>query len=280
MAEGDPQVQPSVVVEIEKFCSPGAVIIAEMRQTPEKRCVGEGMRALILVERVILPDPVGDEYVQQAIVVVIADGYAHRTLGIAVPIDGQPRFKARVLECTVTVVNVKEIRTHVVDLIDILKPVIVEVAEDHPKAPAGVLADQARSFGHIRKSSVAVVMVEDGLLAFEVIRRAGDGDPFHHTRMGLVRPRSGMRGVQFDKVCHIEVQITIVVVVSKRSPHAPFGEAPMRIPDARRFANFRESAVPIISIELVRTKAGDVEIGKAVVIVVARGAAAVPAAIP
>ena len=89
-----------------------------------------------------------------------------------------------------------------------------------------------------------------------------------------------MRGVQFDKVCHIEVQITIVVVVSKRSPHAPFGEAPVRIPDARRLANFRESAVPIISIELVRTKAGDVEIGKPVVIVVADSAAAVPARIP
>src|SRR2546421_549883 len=152
------------------------------------------MRALILVERVILPDPVGDEYVQQAIVVVIADGYAHRTLGITVAIDGQARFKARVLECTVTVVNVKEIRTHVVDLIDILK--------------------------------------------------------------------------------------TIVVVVSKRSAHAPFGKAPVRIPDARRFANFRESAVPVISIELVRTKAGDVEIGKPVVVVVADSAAAVPARIP
>src|SRR5207249_2627119 len=245
-----------VVVEIEKSYSPRAVIIAEMGQTFEQGCIGEGMRALILVERVILPDPVGDEYVQQAIVVVVADGYAHRTLGITVAIDRQARFKARVLECSVTVVNVKEIRTHVVDLVDILKPVVVEVAEDHAKAPARIFADQARSSGRIRKGPVTVVMVEDGLLAFEVIRRAGDWYIFHHTRMGLARPRSGMPGVQFDKVCHIEVQITIVVVVSKRSPHAPFGEAPMRIPDARRFANFRESALPVISIKCVRAEGG------------------------
>src|SRR3989454_9459096 len=216
MAEGDPQVQPSVVVEIEKFCSPRAVIIAEMRQAPEKRCVGEGMRALILVERVILPDPVGDEYVQQAIVVVIADGYAHRTLGITVAIDRQARFKARVLECSVTVVDVKEIRTHVVDLVDILKPVVVEVAEDHAKAPARIFADQAPSSGRIRKGPVTVVMVEDGLLASEVIRRAGDWYICHHTRMGRAQPRSGNTGGAYDNACTTEVQITIVVVASNR----------------------------------------------------------------
>ena len=77
----------------------------------------------------------------------------------------------------------------------------------------------------------------------------------------------------------VKVKKSIVIVIAKRRSHAPLREVPMWIGDARLLADFRERAVTIIAIQLVGTEAGHVNVGKAIVVVITNGAAAVPARI-
>src|SRR5579875_2514537 len=178
VTEGHPDVQPSVVVEIKQLRSPAAVFVTELCQTLQDRYILKSVGTLIFVERLVLFHPVGDQNIHQTIVVVITHCHAHGALRIAVSVHGKSRFIAGLPKCPIAIVNVKEIRTRIVDLVDVLKTVVVKVSEHNPKTPAEILlrAEKSRSFRHIGESPIAIIVIEDALFPGIVVGGTCNGN--------------------------------------------------------------------------------------------------------
>src|SRR5579875_2824077 len=83
-----------------------------------------------------------------------------------------------------------------------------------------------------------------------------------------------------DEVGYVEVKAAIIVIISPRRSHAPFEEGPVRIGYARRLRDIGECPIAVVAIELIRAEAGEVDIRKAVIRVVAHRTAAAPARHP
>src|SRR5213080_1914971 len=123
--------------------------------------------------------------------------------------------------------------------------VVVEVSENDPKAMPGILADNTGRLAHVRKSAVTVVVVQEALLAVEVIRWACNGDPFQLARIRIGRARRRIPRIELGKIGHVEVKVAVVIVVTERYTHAPFGKVPMRVGDAGGLAHVCKSPIAV-----------------------------------
>ena len=83
MPAGDEKIDPSIVVEIEKPRAPFHVGIAGSSHACFPTDVVKARGAQIVVEAIPLVHEVGDEDVEPAIVIVIAEVHAHRSFGVS-----------------------------------------------------------------------------------------------------------------------------------------------------------------------------------------------------
>src|SRR5439155_14413225 len=279
MTEGHPEVQPSVGIEIEESRSPAAVFVPDAGQTPEAGCIHKRVRTLILVKRLILVDPVGNQDVHQTVVIVVSHGHAHCALAVAEAVHRKPRLIARFAKGAVAIVDIIKVRPGIVDLINVLTSVVVEVSKDYAKASAEIfaLANQACRPGDIGKGAITVVVVENALLSFEVIRWAGDRNLLELACIGVRRPRRQTPRIKLREIRYVQVEASIIVVVSKRRAHAPLRKTPTSISNTGGSGNFREGSVAVVSIKPVRAVAGQVDIGESIVVVIADSASTMPA---
>ena len=121
-------------------------------------------------------------------------------------------------------------------MINVLQAVVVEVTENDSKTASKTLrwTDQARRLGHIGELSVSVVVIEDSLFAFKGVGRASNRHFLQLARIGIFRPRGKMGRIKFDKICNIEIQQAVIVIVAEGRAHAPFGKLPMRVSHSRQ----------------------------------------------
>src|SRR5712691_12300 len=279
MAVGNPEIQPPIVVEVEELCAPAAVSISRWESQSELRGpIHEEMGALVFVERVVLLDPLRDEYIEQAVVVVVSHSHAHGPFGAAVPVHSQSRFPACISERAVTVVDVIEVRSGVVDHVNVRAAVVIEVTENDPETMPGILANNTGRLAYVCKRAITVVVVEEALLAFEIVWRTCNGNPFQLARVGIGRARRRIPGIELGKIGHVQVKVAVIIVIAERCTHTPLGEGPVRVGDAGSLAHVRKSPIAVVAIKLVWAEARDVNVGIAVVIVVTHCTAAMPAA--
>ena len=134
MAVRDKQIDPAVVVVIEKLRAPADVRQTHRRDLRGVRKIGERVFAVVMIKRVVFVGEVGDEDVELAVVIVVAGGHAHAALLAAVFIDRGARSEPDLFKRAVAFVAVMKIRRRVVGDEDIDQAVVVEVAGEHAEA--------------------------------------------------------------------------------------------------------------------------------------------------
>ena len=122
-------------------------------------------------------------------------------------------------------------------------------------------------------------MVEQVLFAFVFFWRAGNGHSLHLTGAVFAWRWEFRLVIEFGEIGHVEIQITVVIVVSEGCTHAPLGEAPTRIGHSCGFAHFGKRPIAVVAIKLVGTEVGHIQIQVTVIIIIAHRDTAAPGGI-
>ena len=113
-----------------------------------------------------------------------------------------------------------------------------------------------------------MVEIEQVLLSVEIVRGADDGHSRQLARAVLGRRKCGGGEIQRRGIGHEQVQVPIVVDVSERASHAPFGRRADGTGNARLARDFCKAA-PIVPVELVCPVVGNKRIRIAIPVVIA-----------
>src|SRR3569832_761938 len=105
----DKQVDPTVVIVIEKLRAPADVRQAQRRDLRCVRKIGKRVLAVVMVKRVVFVREDGDEDVELAVVIVVAGGHAHASLLAAILVDRSARAGSDFLGRAVAYVSVVEV---------------------------------------------------------------------------------------------------------------------------------------------------------------------------
>ena len=117
--------------------------------------------AQVAIEGVVVVGKVGDEDVQQPIVVVVGEIDAHAALGDAVVgISGSGK-QADLGKGPVPLVLEHEVGHLIVGHVEVQVPVVVVVGPHHPESVGGLHTPHSGLLGHILEDALAVVAVED-----------------------------------------------------------------------------------------------------------------------
>src|SRR5438105_4709064 len=109
--------------------------------------------AIIMVEKIVLAVAIGDEQIEETIVVIIAPGAAHRACCIrGDAAGGDSRERA------IAVIVVQKIPLAIVCHEQIKEAVVIVVAPGTAFRGADVIDDTARS--DLRKTAVAIIVIE------------------------------------------------------------------------------------------------------------------------
>src|SRR5258705_11233122 len=77
---GYKQIQPTVIVIVEKLCSPTDVRKTNLGDLRLEGDVSKRIVAVVVIENVVLVVEIGYEQIQPSVMVVIAKGHSHGTL--------------------------------------------------------------------------------------------------------------------------------------------------------------------------------------------------------
>ena len=232
--------------------------------------VGEGAVAPVGVEGVDVVGEVGDEEIEVAVAVVVPRVDAHARLGAAVLAVGQTRGGADFAEAESALVAEEEVRLGVVGHVDVGVAVGVEIGEHHPEARQAVPGDPGRVPGR-REPAAAEIAVEAVGLAGDPLGPAVAAQPL----VPAPEPAAGgIVEIELHVVDHVEVQEPVAVEIPEGGARAPAA-----VVHPRRPPGLGEGLSAAIEVEAVGAPVGDVEIGVAVVVGVAHGAAHAPAGV-
>jgi hypothetical protein len=135
------------------------------------------------------------------------------------------------------------------------KSIAIVVSECYAQSAAFFRGD-ARALADVRKSSIAIVVIEN----------AGGGRKFFRRTIGMIVPAAIF--IVFRVPVHVagykKIELPVVIVIQKSG-----GNRPSTRRDARFGRHIREGAVAVIVIQNIFSVTGDIEIGIAIVIVIA-----------
>src|SRR6266849_10847885 len=97
------------------------------------------------------------EKIQMAVEVEVADAHSHAGLFDAVVAQGRAAFQAFFAEGSVAIVHQQKTGARIASDENIRPAVIVEIGRNRGQAVASFDLPDARGFGHVGKSTVAVV---------------------------------------------------------------------------------------------------------------------------
>src|SRR5712692_7248975 len=127
--------------------------------------------------------------------------------------------------------------------------IVVEISEHNTETSARVFANEARGTRHVSKRSIPIVVIKNSLLTFEIVRRARDGNILQHARARSPRSWRKVTTIKFSEIRNVNIQIAIIIVVTKCRSHAPLWKGPAGIGNPSRLRDFRKRAVTIIAIQ-------------------------------
>src|ERR1035437_9066788 len=248
----DENVELSVVVVVVDARAPAHVLRVGLRDAVGGAYVLKAHFAGVMQQAIVVA--IGDPQVQHSAAFEIGKDRAHGRSGLAILPVGRARLVGNLLEGSIVLVVKQEVFCPVVGNVNVVPAVVVKVRRCHAHGAAHVGAD-ARLFGHIRKGSVAVVVIQ--LVGFTFI---------------VQRPRivvgcivGAILGIEFDVAAHKQIDASVLVVVQ---PGGAYGPAVYLDAGLRR--HIGKVSVAVIVVEDRLAVAGDQQIDKAVVVIVSR----------
>ena len=206
-----------------------------------------------------MPSEIGYVEVKLAIIVIITQRDAHGGHDFASPGEGHPGEQADFVESAVVLVMVEVCIEPIVGDEQVGPAIVIVVSSAHRKILAFGLVDPCRR-RHVGESTISIVVVENVGTAFvdggRTIR--ADVDEITVARAILV---------QGDIATDVKIEEAIAIVIEECGS-AMKESAGLRAGDARLVGRVGESTISVVVVQNVATVLGDVEIGKAVVVVV------------
>ena len=246
---GHHDIEVPIVVVIPEFPrpAPAAVVDFSLKGNIAECLVAHIPVELIPLFYVLLGPDVTDVEVEPAVVVEITELDIHPL--VSVPADG---LVSHVREGSVGIHAINTILAEVVGICQILVAVVVVVGSAGVERPSNVV--HTHFLSDVSEGSVAVIAIE----------HVGPGIPsgfeiLVHCPRAFQSPQMFVAKVVPD----IEIEVTIVIVIE------PDGRVPVTpVTHASRLGYVRESAVPVIVIENVRSPLDDIQIQMAVIVII------------
>ncbi len=206
-------------------------------------------------ERVNFARQHGDQNVRPSIVIVVLKDGSHSRERLAVSGESCACFESTFGECSVAVVVEKKLAHAVVRYEDVGESIVIVVREaDAERAP--LERSDTGSLADVFKSAIAAIAVEEVRGRREFGGRA--------VCLPLVAANFAVLGVPYHVASDKQVEVTVVIVIEKSCRTAPATSF-----DARFSGHVCKGAVAIIVIQSVFSVVRYVEVGEAVVVVIA-----------
>ena len=219
MAVRDEQVFPSVIVEVQKG-RPPFHILGVHRKTGRTCDVFEVAIPKVSIKRIRVAGEIGLEDVQISVAVVVGRRGAHARLLAAVLVHCESAHEPRLFKCPVAFVVKEQTGRRVAGDIKIGPAVIIEVAGQDGESVILMRCFDAGLFGDIDEVTVPIVVIERHRLPFEASRAAGDRHTFP-IAAALGARRRRILSFEIDIVGHHEIEISVAIVIDKRTSCAP-----------------------------------------------------------
>src|SRR5262249_34594680 len=181
----------------------------------------------------------------------------HAREGLSIFVVPDSGEQSHVGESPVAVVVIEKTLHRIVGHENVGKAVAIVIGERDPEPFAAGIRDSGL-FGHVRKGSVAVVLIQNIGHAFVVIRmtiRPIARSVFSADAVGLEAP--------IEIASHEKIKLAIVIVVKKSCACAPTARA-----NSRLLSHISEGAIAIVVIQDIAAISGDINILKAVVVII------------
>src|SRR6202521_6131694 len=114
VAVGNEQIDPTVVVVIEKLSSPAYIRKAYRGHSGIVGNIRERIASNVAVKHIVFIVEVGDEYIEPSVMIIVTHCDAHAPLLGAVSVDRQARFESDLAKRAVPIVMVEIIRRRVI----------------------------------------------------------------------------------------------------------------------------------------------------------------------
>src|SRR6185369_2550550 len=189
MSVADENVGPRIVIHVEESATPTeeARVQSELRRVSR---VLELVATEITIERMRVAGKIGFNDIQVSVTVIISRGNAHSSLRFAVCAQSATRLNADLFEGSVLQVLVEQTRLRIVRHVNVWPTIVVEVSHQHSKPKRSRHVRDARLLGNISERSIAVVVIQDVLIALQSWRTARDHDALVQARTRFRHRRS------------------------------------------------------------------------------------------
>ena len=271
---GDEEVEKSVIIEIEEAGAPTEERYGGKAKTGTEGDVGKCGGAIVAVESFVVVGKRGDEQIQLAIAIVIAESDAHGGLRAALFAECETGCVADVLEGTVSAIAIEIVGAGIIGDGEVGPAVVVEVGENGRETVAKLRVGDARVKADVGEGAVAIVAEE--MIGFTE-KAEWAAENIHAailTRAGWNATLSGENGM-VDIEVHVtgdeEIEEAVTVEISPGWSGGPAAES-----YAGFFGNVGEGAVVIIVVEAILAEVSDVDVGPTVVVVIGDGDAEAP----
>src|SRR5262249_9350075 len=149
MAVGGKDVEPAVIVVVEKAGSPAQKGIFGIGELGADGDVGEIAAAIVAIEGVVIVGKVGDVKADAAAVIVVAGGDAHGSLFAAVVIEGEAGKVADVFERAVVLVAVEIFGHRIIGHCQVEPAIVVNVHKNRGETVIVVRVRDAGFDAHV-----------------------------------------------------------------------------------------------------------------------------------
>src|SRR5258708_6790522 len=212
---------------------------------------------IVAVDRIHFLVDVGDEQILPAVLIEIGGIDAHAGAFAPVLTVGHAGAETHLFKFSVVLVHEKEICDRVVGDEEIHPTVVVHVRGNHAPgfterfADAGFLSD-------VGKGAIAIVVKEPAFCRLVDARNAVVAFAF-----ALVSAKFIFRFIEIDKAANEQVQLAVIVVVEPDRAGGPAGSG-----DSGLLSHIGERAITIVVVQDAAAVLRDVQIWKAVAIVI------------
>ena len=272
---GDEEVEKSIIIEIEEAGAPTEKRYGGMAKTGLEGDVRECGAAIVPVESFVVVGKRGDEEIQLAVAIVIAESDAHGGLRAAFFAKCETRCVADVLKSTVSAIAIEIVGAGIIGDGEVGPAVVVEVSENGREAVAKLRVGDGSVKADVGEGAVAIVVEKVIGFTEKAEWAAKNIHAAILTRAGwnaTLSSENGMVDVEVHVTGDEEIEKAVAVEVSPGWSGGPAAES-----YAGFFGDVGEGAVVIIVVEAILAKVSDVDVGPTVVVVIGDGCAEAPA---
>src|SRR5580704_5734745 len=194
------EILPAIVVVVEESAAPGYVLVVDA-DSGGKRNVVEGAVSVVVVEIASVVGEICFENVEPAVAVVICNAHAHPGLLMAIFAVRAASDHRDVRERAVVIVVEKNAGLRIDGDINIRPAIVIEIIGNGRNRIARAWLHDARLYGDVRESSIAVVVIEQIGVPGKATRTAHGGNAFPLANGRLGRRWSYFR-IEFDVVAY------------------------------------------------------------------------------